>query len=155
MKVLLRYLGGKYYVWMDAEFKNGNYYITHEGKKLQVNQTAILAIKGDTRSNLVQCAHCGELINNDPKSIEAHFAKMESERNCLVCDWLRRENKVTSDAGYVKNHDGTYTVHEAYTADLRCNKGWTRTPLNNTDAIQRTCNFYACRRAGVKSVDDV
>ena len=155
MKVLLRKCGEKYYVWKEATLENGNYYADYgNGNKQRVSQTEIIATKDDERIGYVQCASCGELIKNDPESIEAHYAKREAEKDCFKCGRLRTNNKVIIYATGNKNVDGKYTVTQTYTADLMCGTGYWGVPIDSQDVIHN-CKYYACRNSGVQPINDI
>lgn len=155
MKILLRKHGDEYYVWKDAVCvrKNGDYcFCIDEGP---VTQTSILAIKDDDRASYVTCNHCGALIKNDPKSIEAHFAEQEAQRDCFRCSNMTVRRNNVLDAQYVKNNDGTYTRTEIENVELYCGRcSWDRIPIDSPDT-NATCKYAQCRRRGVSAIEDV
>ena len=107
MEVLLRKFGEDYYVWKEATYSKGEFALTDGSSK--INQTSIIATRNDNRKDFVECAHCREIIHNDPESIEAHFAAQEAKRDCFHCSELSYSNINSIDTKYVKNDDGTYT----------------------------------------------
>lgn len=156
MKVLLRYCNNAQYQWINAEWENGKYYELHErGRGYQFNQSNIMAVTEDDRTNYVRCAHCGKLIQNTPEAIEEHFAKQEADKNCINCKYLRiygnKRNVVTK---YDENEDGTYTVTETCNATLGCGKCYWTSPVDSDEAKNR-CIYNQCRKIGVKPIEDV
>ena len=120
MRILLRKHDNKFYVWHDATYVDGRYYLVEDGKKTNlVYQTNILAVDGDDRANYVTCIHCGATIKNDPESIEAHFAEQEAKRNCLSCDDMMHYGDEKNVAvQYTKNEDGTYHFTKEFNTKL-------------------------------------
>lgn len=156
MKILLRKLNDKYYVWKDATYEHGKFHITFDDYgKLAVEQTEILAVKDDIRSNSVVCTNCGAIIKNDPKDIEKHFADMEAKRDCFKCQNLRRNNNSVIDKQYTKNADGTYNVTETHNVTLKCSRAWYNSPVIDSEEAKRICTFYQCRNGGVTEIKDV
>ena len=150
MKVLLRKYDNKYYVWKDATWKDGGYYVGDE----QITQTNILSIKEDNREKYVLCCNCGAIIKDDPVSIEKHFADEEAKKNCFECRSLRVDNFHNVNITYVKNEDGTY--HQTKNADvvLRCTQYWPSRDINNPD-INSGCLYHRCRKLGTRPISDV
>jgi Zn ribbon nucleic-acid-binding protein len=151
MKILLRKYGSKYYVWKDAEYSHGDFYV----EDYRIFPKDILAVKDDNRKDSVMCGNCGEIIKNNPEAIEAHFAAKEAERDCFKCGSLRKSYYKSMEAEVTKNEDGTLTVKETYNAKLTCNNTWYNQPSIDTDAAKRICTFYRCRNTGVMPIKDI
>lgn len=156
MKILLRRYGDKFYTWQDAVYKNGRFYVNDNvyGES-EVYEVHILAIKDDNRKDCVICAHCGEVIKNDPKSIEAHFAKKESERDCFKCASLKTVTLKNISADYTKNNDGTYKLEAVSNVNLKCGRSWYNSPQIDSAAAKSICTFYECRRHGTRPINDI
>ena len=153
MEVLLRKFGEDYYVWKEANYSKGEFVFADGDSK--INQTSIIAIRNDSRKDFVECAHCGEIIHNDPESIEAHFAAQEAKRDCFHCSELSYSNIGNIDAQYVKNDDETYTRAATDKVKLYCGKySWSRSPIDSPVA-DTTCKYRQCRRKGVREISDV
>lgn len=155
MKILIRRLDDKYYVWKDATWREGCYYINHQNRELNIHQTEILAVKEDEREGKVICKNCGAIIDNNPEAIEKHFATQEASRNCLTCDSVAtygdRENCKTT---YTKNENGTYHQCTTYDTKLRCKLSmWNYVDINSREA-KTICKFNQCRQRGVNKATD-
>ena len=151
MKVLLRKFGNKYYVWKDAIYKNGHFRVDN----MTIYDTDILAIKNDDRKDYVRCLNCGELVKNDPESIEAHFVEKEAKRDCFKCNSLRKYAYKNITADVVEDNYGNIVVHETYEAELKCGQAWCNLPSINSDAVKKICLHYRCRNTGVAPIDDI
>lgn len=149
MKVLLRKYGNHSYVWKNAKWQ-GEYILTDNDDA--VYETQILAVTEDERIGYVQCSHCGELVKNDPESIEAHFAKIEAQKDCMNCDRLAiYGNRTGHKKTYKPNGDGTYSIEETYISRLACTNGYFREDIHSKNL---SCKFTACRRKGVREIND-
>jgi len=156
MKILLRNWDGKYYVWMDAKYKNNKFYIDHSlYGELCMDETDILAVKDDNRAGSVICSYCGAVIKDDPESIEAHFAAEEAKRDCFKCGDMRRGKIVTTKVEYDKNQNNDYVVTETYVAKLTCGRQWYNSTSIDSEAAKSICKFYRCRNSGVKKIKDI
>lgn len=150
MKILLRNHGDKYYVWKDATYENGEYYV--DGNRIvQVN---ILALKGDDRAKYVQCNSCGTIMVDDPAVIEKHFADEEAKKDCAKCTYRRYSNQVNNKITMNRNEDGTYHITSIFDANVFCGAAWPQRAIHDA-AVNNSCMFYRCRREGVKSVQDI
>lgn len=158
MRILLRKCNDKFYVWKDAIYGNGNYFIKEEGKpNVIVAQTNILAVDEDDRVGYVKCANCGAIIKNDPESIEAHFAEQEAKRNCLACeDMAHTGDEKDVAVQYTKNEDGTYHFVKECNTKLGCsyNSYFNYVDINSEHVTER-CKYFQCRRKGMSEIDDV
>lgn len=158
MRILLRKYNNSYYVWKDAIYSNGIYYLTENGKPAtSMCQTNILAIDNDDRGNYVKCLHCGATIKNDPESIEAHFAEQEARRNCLTCeDLIHTGTEEDVTVKYIKNEDGTYHFVKECNTKLGCsyNSYYSYADIDS-EAAQSRCKYFQCRAKGVSKIDDV
>ena len=153
MEALLRKYGDEYYVWKEVNYSKGAFIFADGSSK--INQINILAIKNDNRKDFVECAHCGEIIHNDPESIEAHFTAQEANRDCFHCNELSISKISSIDAQYVKNDDGTYTRTATDKVNLYCGKySWDQNPLNSHGA-DKACKYTQCRRKGVREISDI
>ena len=153
MEVLLREFGEEYYVWKEATYSKGEFALADDSSK--INQINILAIRNDNRNDFVECAHCGEIIHNDPKSIEAHFAAQEAKRDCFHCSELSYSNIGNIGTQYVKIDDEIYTRTAMDKVNLYCGKhSWNRS-LIDSPAADATCKYTQCRRKGVREISDV
>jgi hypothetical protein len=151
MKILLREYCGKYYVWKDATYNHGSFVCNGE----IMRATNILAVKDDNRSNYVVCQHCETVIENTPEAIEAHFAEQEAKRDCFKCSSLRKHNIASKSATFTRITNGTFSIQELYTADLKCGQMWFGSPAIDTDDAKKICIHYRCRRSGVKPIQDI
>ena len=90
MEILLRKYENKRYVWVEATWKNRTYIINDPifGES-EIEPIQILSVRNDTRSNLVECAYCGALIENNPEAIEKHYADEEAKMDCTKCKYMR------------------------------------------------------------------
>ena len=150
MQILLRKCDTKYYVWKEAEWRNGEYRV--DGKIMpQVN---ILAIKNDNRGKYVKCAHCGAIMVDDPEVIEQHFATKEAERNCFECGSVRYYERSDQTTKRTKNADGTYHIEQSFNADVRCGYSWNSVSIDSPK-VQNYCHYFRCRAMGVRPIDDV
>lgn len=156
MKILIRRFDDKYYVWKDTEYKDGHYYVSHNGDELLVDETYILSVKDDNRGGKVVCKYCGELIDDNPAAIEKHFTDREAMKNCLTCNMCvpygNRNNETTV---YTPNGDGTY--HQCTNSDvkLRCkNAGYYSEVDINSPSATSSCQFTKCRAQGTKKFED-
>lgn len=151
MKILLRKFENKYYVWKDAVYKDGHFHVDD----INFYNTDILAVKDDNRKDYVRCVNCGELVKNDPESIEAHFAAQEAQRDCFKCRSLRKYsyNNITADV--VENKNGTLVIHETYEATLKCGQAWYNLPSITSDDAKKICIHYRCRNMGVAPINDI
>lgn len=153
MKILLRHYQGNYYVWKDAKWE-GVFYKLLDNDEACFYETEVLAVKDDNRIGYVQCNYCGELIENNPEAIEAHYAKSEAKKDCLKCEYLApygRKQDVTKT--YVDNGDGTYSIKEEYKTPLACTLGYYTEDINSENA-KKNCQYTRCRRKGVKPIKD-
>jgi hypothetical protein len=156
MKILIRRWDNKSYVWRDATWEKGKYFVEcDDGFRFDIDPTEILAIKADNRVGKVVCKNCGEIIDNNAEAIEKHFADREAQRDCLKCKNLATYGHMkVVDVSYVKNEDGTY--RETRTADtgLRCKMmPYTVVDINSRDAA-RVCMYNQCRFQGVEIITD-
>jgi Zn ribbon nucleic-acid-binding protein len=156
MKILLRNYDGKYYVWKDARWENGSYFLIGSGMHDQrIYMNNIIAIKEDDRIGYVRCNNCGELIKNTPEDIEAHFALKEKEKDCLKCGYVRLYgDKYNKKIVYTKNDDNTYSITETYDSALGCSAGYWTHKLGDSGA-ERDCIHTKCRRYGVSEINDI
>lgn len=158
MRILLRKHDNKFYVWHDATYVNGQYYLTKNDEVMdKVYQTNILAVDDNDRGNYVKCNHCGATIKNDPESIEAHFAEQEAKRNCLSCDDMRHYGDEKDVAvQYTKNEDGTYHFTKECNTKLGCGYSSYYSYRDiDTEAAKDGCKYFQCRKRGVSQIDDV
>ena len=156
MKILLRKHLDKYYVWKDAEWENGEYYISVNDVKTRVTQVNILAVADDNRADYVVCAQCGATIPNNPESIEAHFAEREAKRNCFECDQMSAYgDQKNLKIKYTKNEDGTtYHAEEVYDTLLGCGFNSWQYKRIDTEEAKNGCQYFQCRKKGVHQVQD-
>ena len=155
MQVLLRNYDNKAYVWKNATYKNGHYYIMDNGLEIQIYEPHIVSVKGMPK-NKVMCNHCKELIDDTPEAIEAHFKKSEEKRDCLNCRYIKFD-KIGGVANRSINKDecGTYVIKEEYCAKLICRQStWTYGPIDDERYVHRNCYHFACRRYGVNKEYD-
>ena len=157
MRILLRKFNNKFYVWKDATYIDGKYYLVENGATIgSVNQINILAIDEDDRINFVQCNHCGATIKNDPKSIEAHFAEREAKRNCLSCpEMVQTGEEKDATVQYTKNEDGTYHFTKECNTKLGCSYAscYSYVDIDSEEAKKR-CMYFQCRAKGVSKIND-
>lgn len=151
MKILLRRFQGKYYVWKDAVYKEGHFYVDD----IMLYNADILAVKDDNRKDYVQCLNCGELVKNDPESIEAHFVAQEAKRDCFKCGSLRKYSYENIKADVSRNESGRLVIHETYEAELKCGQAWHNMPSIDSDAVKKICIHYRCRNMGVAPINDI
>lgn len=154
MKILLRNWSNSHYVWKEATWAKGKFFT--EPEKAEVYPINILAIKDDERADkYVMCAQCGEMVKNDSASIEAHFAKMEAQRDCTKCKNLRERPINTVKANYIKNEDGTYTAEKTILMSLKCGVEYYSPPDINSDRAKQMCVYHQCRRRGMQKISDI
>lgn len=153
MEVLLRKYGDEYYVWKEAFYKQKKFFIANTN--VRIEQTNILSIRNDNRKDFVECRQCGELVHNDPESIEAHFAEQEAKRDCFSCNSLKINNKSIISTQYEKSESGNYIATEKSTVILACGETYWNRPDIDSEAAINICKFTACRRAGVGAISDV
>ena len=155
MKVLLRKYNDKYYVWMDAVWSNGKYYVINGDGKFEFGTSHILAIKDDERVGSVMCQSCGAIVKNDHESIEAHYTEQEAKKDCFSCGYVRAVagTKYNTQSKYEENDDGTYHITQTFDAHLNCGAGYWGVDINSKD-VKKVCTFYACRRNGMGKIND-
>lgn len=156
MEILLRKLDDKSYVWTEAQWKDGKYYIDDDiFGPCAVEQVNILAVKNDERVNSVQCAYCGAIIENSPEAIEKHYAEQEAKKDCIHCSKMRiNGDKMNVIVGFVANGDGTYKRTETSDVNLGCRIDYWTEDINSASA-KRNCIYAQCRRKGVRTINDV
>lgn len=152
MEVLLRKYGDEHYVWKEANYRQAQFFFANTNTS--IDEIGILAIRNDDRKDYVKCANCGEIIHNDPQSIEAHFAAQEAKRDCFNCDRLRTERKSTISTQYEKK-EGYYTVTQTVASILTCGRSYWDRPEIDSEEAKRICTFTACRRAGISALSDM
>ena len=157
MRILLRKFGDEAYVWKDATYENGCYFITTPiGEQCKVDETAIASVDGDENKGWVICQSCGALIKNTPEAIAAHYAEMESKRDCTKCSNVTYpKDKKIIKREMVYNGDGTYRVKEEFDANLLCGITHWNTVSVSTAIDRGICKFMACRVKGVQQPDDI
>lgn len=156
MKILIRQLNqGTNYVWKDAFYKDGEFYIGPEDNKTIIFHTNILAVQDDNRKDSVICNNCGAVIKNNPEAIEAHFKAIEEKRNCFECRNLRRITQKSVKSEFTEMNDGTYNVTETYIAKLKCGNGYWNYPDITSEGAKKICDFYRCRNNGVRPIKDI
>ena len=157
MKILIRKFDeNNYYVWKDAIYVGGEFRINDdEYGGLRIHQSEIIAVKDDNRSGYVVCNHCGEMIKNDPESIEAHFAAKEAMRDCFKCSSLRKNRVASLNAEMTEESNGRLKVVETYTAELRCGQSYWNSPMITSEEAKSVCTHYRCRRIGVQPIKDI
>ena len=153
MEVLLRKYGDEYYVWKEALYQQKKFFFA--GTNITIEQINILSIRNDNRKDFVECAQCGELIHNNPESIEAHFAAQEAKRDCFNCSSLRTSNKSVISTQYEKGEAGNYIVTETSAVVLACGESYYNRPNIDSNGAKNICRFTKCRRAGVSAISDV
>ena len=156
MEILLRRFDDKYYVWKPAIWNRNKFDIELSGGFIFTpSYTDILAVRDDNRNNHVVCAGCGELIENNPESIERHFAEREAQKDCLQCRHLTTYGSPRDKSvAYTANGDGTYHMVVHSNVDLGFKKTFWTTNIHSADA-HANCIFNKCRRDGVKPIEDV
>ena len=153
MRVLLREYGNKFYVWEDnVKFENEKYVMPNGGT---MHKTSILAI--DTKENLdyVICQNCGKSIPNNQTAIEAHFAEMEMQKNCLKCNSLREYSPTNKQTEYTKDEHGLYKANAQYNVRLRCMNSYLDIDEMGDAMVHNACKYYKCRVRGVRKINDI
>lgn len=151
MKILIKKYNNQHYVWKDAQWEGGQYVVENEAC---FHETEILDVKEDERVGFVQCGHCGELIKDDPESIEAHFAETEAKKDCLTCpSMVIYTDKQNHNRTIVKNENGTYAVSETYDTYLGCRAHYYTENIDSA-AAKRNCVYAQCRRKGARQIND-
>lgn len=158
MRILLRNFDKKPYVWKDCEFKDGKYAITTADEIFgdftwNPDETDIIAVDGVENSQVV-CQHCGEIIENTPEAIEAHFAAMEKKKDCINCDNLVFDNKPKIIEREAEKIGSIYRVTQTMDTRLYCKMGWNTNDIDSSNA-KSNCKYLACRKKGVKTFDDI
>ena len=156
MRILLRNYGGNEYVWKDATYKDCQYFITENNQSIRIDEIKIAAIDGQAGQGYVVCNCCGELIENNPTAIDAHYNKRERERDCTSCDHLAySRDKKRIERTLVAIGDGKYRIKDEIIAELMCGaSGWQNIRLTSPE-IKRVCVYYKCRRSGVRAPSDI
>lgn len=157
MEILLRAKPGTNYEWRKAEYVGGEYCIAEDefGFSYSVNYTDILAVRDDERIGKVQCSFCGAFIENNPESIEQHYAEEEAKRDCLKCKHMGvSRTKTERVRSYELVEGSSYNITEKYTANLTCGAGYWSYDINGEEA-KKQCDFYQHRRYGVHAIDDI
>lgn len=156
MRILLKHVGDKMYVWKNATYKNEKYYIIEDSREIQVNETNIASVEGQEGIGYVVCNNCGALIKNTPEEIEKHYTERENNRDCTKCEFLAFENNVRNkDREVVAAGNGTYHITEKFTSELYCQRNYySKRKVTHPD-IARICTFYDCRRNGVRTPSSI
>ena len=153
MKILIKNWNGSHYIWKDAKWLRGRFYIDD----CEIWHTNILAIDDseDFAKDYVMCAHCGAMVKNDAESIEAHFAESEAKRNCFKCESLRERVQESETLSFIKKDDGTYDLVKNVNAYLVCKQDYYNSPEINSDRAKQICIYHQCRRRGTQKVNDI
>ena len=152
MKILLRRFDEKHYVWKESVYRDGYFRVEDN---IPVYNTEILAIKDDDRKDYVRCLNCGELVKNNPESIEAHFTAQEAKRDCFKCSSLRKYSYENIKADISRSESGRLVIHETYEAELKCGQTWHNLPSIDSDEVKKICLHYRCRNMGVAPINDI
>lgn len=170
MQILLREYDGQHYVWKEAKFTKDGYAIhstvigddagdvyssTLDAVERIVSPVEILDVKATEEENYIVCGGCGEVIKNNPASIEAHFAEREAQKNCLECTNRYESSMTDRKVTYTKNEDGSYNAVSTYKTNLSCRNGYFSLNNPSQDTIMRNCVYYRCRRYGVKASSNI
>lgn len=148
MEILLKRYKGSNYVWKQATYSDRNYNV--EGTI--VSPVSVLSVRGFENGKYVACQNCGAKIENNPESIERHFAESEVNANCLTCQHAKSYYQNNTKETFTPNGDGTYSVSATYNARVRCGKSWQDI---STPEAKTYCHYRRCRMAGVKAAEDI
>ena len=153
MRVLLREYGTEFYVWKDnVKFENEQYVFANGGT---IQKTNIIAIDAKEKLDYVICQNCGAAIPNNPDDIEKHFAEREKQKNCLTCGSLREYNLKNKQTTYERDVFGVYKANAQYTVNLRCMNSYLDIDEMSDVLIHNSCQYYKCRRLGVRKINDI
>jgi hypothetical protein len=156
MRILLRNHGGNEYVWKDATYKDDNYFITANNQTIRIDEVQIVTIDGQAGQGHVVCKCCGELIENNPIAIQAHYEKRERERDCTNCNHLTySRDKERIERTLVPLGNGKHRIKDEIIAELMCGaSGWSAVKLTSPE-VNRICVYNKCRRSGVRGPNDI
>lgn len=154
MRILLRRDGDNEYVWKEAIYKNEQYFIVTDGVELRVYDNNIAAVADHEKSGYVVCKACGEMVENTPEAIEAHYTSKENSKDCAKCQHLSFNNNIRPTRKLVDNGDGTYHVVDEYNSELYCRSNYYKKHMEDVDEV-RECIFFACRRSGMRQSKDI
>lgn len=150
MRILLRKLNNEEYVWQDATFKDEKYYISNGA--VLVNETNIVSVD-DVKKGYVICNNCGEMIEDDPEKIEAHYKNREASRDCTNCEKLKFDSdKLSLKRTLEKCENGKYHVVEDFVSNLYCGMYYAKLPVSEAG---NNCVFLKCRKSGVRKPDNI
>lgn len=150
MRILLRKSDSNEYVWKEATYKKGHWYVGG----IEISETNIAAVDGHNTEGKAMCSFCGEIIDNTAEAIQAHYEKNESERDCTKCEHLAYDSdKKQINRSVVALKDGTHQVKDEFIATLMCGISWQKRSLND-EYLSRYCKHFQCRRHGVGEFPD-
>ena len=151
MKVLLREFGNEQYIWKNAEIKDNMSFIV-DGKI--VNQSNVVSVFRDNRTNFVKCSMCGAILKNVPEVIAEHRKKATTSETCLNCKYLRERRPKQKSIKYVAQPDGTYLVTDKRETQLICTCTWRSYDINSAEA-RSNCRYGGCVRADMVEFKDI
>ena len=154
MKILLR----SDYKWHDATFDNQDklFNIDQNVCYHGIDETSIVSVKDDNRSDFVICSGCGEVVKNTKAAIKKHLELGKSSQTCFNCKKMRETSTtLIGDRKYVLNEDGTYTVHEKRNSTLCCtNNSYYSGPSIDSEQARQRCKYSHCSADSMKSYED-
>ena len=152
MRILLRQLNDKEYVWKEAIYENGNYLVEGEGA---MRLTNIVAVDG-LYENKVMCKNCGAILDNSTEAVMAHYKEREAQIDCSKCEHVTfGRNRKVSSRTMTKQRNGEYEVTETFTSPLYCKVLDYRSVEVDRDHIESNCIYGACRRKGIGPLPDI
>ena len=154
MKILLR----SDYKWHDATFDNQDklFNIDQNVCYHGIDETSIVSVKDDNRSDFVICSGCGEVVKNTKAAIKKHLELGKSSQTCFNCKKMREySSTIIGERKYILNEDGSYTVHEKRNSNLLCtNKRYYSGPNIDSEKARQDCKYSCCSSDGLKVYED-
>lgn len=151
MKVLIRNFGDKVYEWVDAVYDKHQFRIDDT----PVDETAIVSVMNDDRSDYVRCDCCGAIVKSIAAEIVAHQNKYKSCEACFDCRHLRENALRKVEVKYDLQEDGTYLAKKSIEVNLECGAVYWDRPSINSDQAREVCAFRGCVNSHMIPVSDI
>lgn len=150
MKVLLRQCySGAEYVWKEAEYKDGYFYVDGE----HYYESNIVSITDDDRGDKVKCSACKKIFTKDSPEIEVHKNRYKDINTCFKCGNLYAYASGNETVRYEIDGDVYKKVREL-PCTLYCSKAWPRGPIGSERA-QNNCYAKPCADAQMVEISDI
>ena len=151
MKVLVRGLDNKVYEWVDATYDKHKFLVDD----VQLDETMIVSVMDDDRSEYVKCDCCGAIIKGVAAEIVAHQNKYKSCEACFDCRHLRENAIRRVETKYDLQEDGTYLAKKSIAVNLECGAVYWDRPIINSDQARDVCAFRGCTTSHMLPVSDI